>query len=194
MATRLPYPQDHATHLPFLIGIGAAFTIRSVFEFGSGLYSTPLFLNQKAYPNVASMVTIEPDSSWAQKVLETIGSDDRIQFVISDEHHLPEKYDLVFVDNGPEQHKIQTIRNMAELLRDPAIIVVHDAEHAPYRVEIDKFQTKFVSEKYNPGTAICANSYTSVVADLFRGIERIIEQNYHLAVTDVQSWIEVFRG
>jgi predicted O-methyltransferase YrrM len=195
MASRLPYPQDHASHIPFLAGVGARFNIRSVFEFGSGFYSTLLFANKVAYQFVTRLTSVESDEAWAQRVADSLGRDDRIQFILSDEHQLPEGYDLVFIDNGPEQHKIQTIRNMAEMLEGPAIVVVHDAETASYRTEINRFQTKFISEKYNPGVAICTNANLGeAFAANFYSIDRAIEQNYQYPVTDVLSWIEVMNG
>ena len=197
MASRLPYPQDHASHIPFLIGVGAAFTIRSVVEFGSGLYSTPLFLNMRAFPKVKTVISAEPDPSWAKKVYEACDYDERLTLLPKEPEFLSLAFvDLIFVDNGPEQHKIETIRWMALASTINTIVVVHDAEHIPYRAEIDKFQTKFISEKFNPGTAICTNAnFGEKFASEFHFIERLVQDKmFRIPVDDVNAWIEVFRG
>jgi hypothetical protein len=200
MATRLSYPEDHASHLPFLIGVGAYFTIRSVFEFGSGTYSTPLFLNKKAFPKVEEVVSVELDCEWRKKVRNVCGEDNRLSMLEKDPSIRSFRdldiacIDLIFVDNGPEQHKIETIQWMSQACITDVLVVVHDAEHVPYRAEIDKFQSKLVSEKYNPGVALCSNASCGMFTPNFFEIEAKVSSNYHLAVTDVQSWIEVFRG
>jgi len=196
MASRLEYPLDHASHIPFLVGVGAAFTIRSVVEFGSGLYSTPLFLNKRAFPKVETVISTEPDSSWAKKVDEACDSDERLTLLPKEPEFLALAFvDLIFVDNGPEQHKIDTIRWMALASTINTIVVVHDAETATYRKEIDKFQTKFISEKFNPGTAICTNaSFGQKFSNSFYRIERNIEENNYIPVDGVDAWIEVMNG
>lgn len=195
MASRLPYPKDHASHIPFLVGLGAYYPIRTVVEFGSGLYSTPLFLNLKAFPKLDCLISSEPDAKWRDKIYEVTGPDKRLDLLSKDPDLLVFAFiDLIFIDNGPEQHKIETIRWIAEQSAGP-IVVVHDAETATYRSEIDKFQTKFVSEKFNPGTAICTNgNLGEAFATNFFSIEMMIKGNSHIPVDDVKSWIEVFNG
>ncbi len=195
MASRLPYPQDHASHIPFLAGIGAAFTIRQVVEFGSGPYSTPLFLNKSAFRKVEDVISVEPSAEWRDKVRDLCGYEERLTLLEENPKTLyTELVDLVFIDNGPEQHKVETIRWMALACTKNVIVVVHDAETPSYRAEIDKFQTKFISEKYNPGTAICSNDNIRELAVEFLAIEMMVKGNYHIPVTDVLSWIEVMNG
>ena len=197
MASRLEYPLDHASHIPFLVGVGAAFPIREVVEFGSGLYSTPLFLNKRAFPKVERVISSEPDSEWRDKVRVACDDDDRLTLMDKEPEFLALAFvDLIFVDNGPEQHKIDTIRWMSLASTHNTIVVVHDAETASYRREIDKFQTKFISEKFNPGTAICTNAnFGEKFASEFHLIERLVQDKmFRIPVDDVNAWIEVFRG
>ncbi len=198
--SRLEYPLDHASHIPFLVGVGAAFPILAVVEFGSGTYSTSLFLNKKVFPKVEAVISVETDPEWLALVRESAGPDPRLTLVDKDPVTLALPYvDLVFVDNGPEQHKIDTIRKLAERCTINTIVVVHDAETATYRKEIDKFQTKFISEKFNPGTAICTNANfgEKLGAEFYsidEAIRKELEYSDQTSVTNVDRWIEVMNG
>jgi predicted O-methyltransferase YrrM len=195
MASRLPYPQDHATHLPILIGLGVMLPIKSVFEFGAGLYSTTAFLNRDVYPLVDRFTSLESDLSWAQRVLDAVPGDDRIQFINSTEHYAPSEYDLVFVDNGPEQHKIETIRNMAMDLAPNGLYVIHDAEHVPYADEIKKFTHSWFFYGFNPSTAIASTAgFSDPQHVAIQAIEQKIAANAHVDPTDVKRWKEIMRG
>jgi hypothetical protein len=154
-----------------------------------------LFLNLKAFPKVDTVISSELDAEWRAKVSEACGPDKRLTLLDKDPELLVFPFiDLVFIDNGPEQHKVDTIRWMAEQNKS-SIVVVHDAEVPNYRKEIDKFELRFVFDEYEPGTAICTNLRMGLeyVTSLCV-IERTIQQNKHLAVDDVNSWIEVMNG
>ena len=58
----------YATHLPVLREIGAMRPIRRVLEFGAGMYSTPLFLDRTAYPDLEVLVSVEDDWEWLQRI------------------------------------------------------------------------------------------------------------------------------
>lgn len=70
-----PAPPNYAdglstwgSHQPVLRGIGKFMPVRSVIEFGGGLYSTPLFLDRAVFPQLESLITIESDIDWGKKV------------------------------------------------------------------------------------------------------------------------------
>jgi hypothetical protein len=196
MTSRLPYPLDHATHLPFLIGLGATFPVRRVLEFGSGIFSTLLFLNRKAFPKLEALITVEPEQTWRDKIKALAGDDNRLTILEEDPPLFAVDYaDLVFVDNGPEQHKIETIENMARE-SNYAIVVVHDAEHDPYALKISEFRTQFISSSYNPGTAICTNAnYGEVLGTNYFKIENTVRSNIGaVRVDDVEAWMEIMNG
>ena len=157
MASRLPYPQDHASHIPILKAIGRAFTIRTVFEYGAGPYSTSLFLDRSVFPDLTSMSSVEPDPVWQDKVQAIIGEDSRHIFLKEEpQSWAPGMHDLIFIDNGPEQHKIETIRKYSKMILPNTIVVVHDAEVETYRAEIVKFNYYKIFAQMNPETAVCS--------------------------------------
>jgi hypothetical protein len=195
MASRLPYPQDHASHLPILIGLGTMLPIKSVFEFGAGMYSTTTFLNRDVYPLVDRFTSLESDLTWAQKVLDAVPGDDRIQFINSTEHYAPSGYDLVFVDNGPEQHKIETIRYMTLDFGSNGLYVIHDSECGTYANEIRKFTHSWFFYDFNPATAVASTAGFSMQQhQAIQAIAQKITSNDHVNPTDVKRWKEIMRG
>jgi hypothetical protein len=195
MTSRLPYPLDHATHLPFLIGLGAQITVRAAFEFGAGPYSTPLFLNVRVFPKLKALVSYEPHQEWRDKVRNIVGPDERLEFIERGDIAAPSGFDLVFVDNGPEKLKIETIEMMAAINVEPAIVVIHDAEHLPYQKAMDGFQTKFISEALNPGTAICTNANMGEkLSTLFYQIDAAVRSNSFVSPDNVALWTEIMNG
>jgi len=160
MVARKPYPQDHSTHMPVLVSLAKAFKIRNVLEYGAGVYSTPLFLDKKVFPDLERILSVEPEEEWQQKVKEAIGWDDpRLSFVSSMYYNIGVQYsDLVLVDNGPEQHKINTIRHMRDQVEScpDTLFVIHDAEHIPYRQIVETFPYYQIYEGMNPATAVCS--------------------------------------
>jgi predicted O-methyltransferase YrrM len=194
MASRLPYPIDHASHLPILIGLGALLPIKSVFEFGAGEYSTLTLLNKKVFPDVEKVVSLESDPTWICKIRIDAGLDERLEFIHSSEHYAPGDYDLVFIDNGPEQHKIETIHNMSEDLGANGLYVIHDAEHGPYADEVKRFKDNYFFYMFNPSTAVASTKdFTEKQRWALSTISSVIRSNTHIPVDDVKSWSEGFK-
>lgn len=79
MAPRAAKPV--ATHVPVIIGLARILTIKNVLELGAGEYSTPLFLNRRAFPSLISLHSYENNASYAQSVKRMI-CDDRLKLNI----------------------------------------------------------------------------------------------------------------
>jgi hypothetical protein len=56
------------SHRPALIALARFFPIRSVIEFGAGVYSTRLFLDRAHFPLLESLISFENEKSWVEKV------------------------------------------------------------------------------------------------------------------------------
>src|SRR5437016_13483683 len=78
MANRSKNPA--ATHIPILIALSKLITVNKVIELGTGLYSTPLFLNRSVYPFLQSLHSYENNVSWINKVKQSI-KDPRLNLV-----------------------------------------------------------------------------------------------------------------
>jgi hypothetical protein len=193
MISRLEYPLDHASHLPILIGVGASFPTHTVVEYGAGLYSTPLFLNKCAFPKVEKVVSVELDEAWAWKTIDAFGNDPRLNVIGHEPIGLTNGVDLVFVDNGPREHKATTIEQLSRY-NVSSIVVVHDAEVGLYLNEISKFRTKFVFENYHPATAICYNGFMPEKIEKAFWMIDIVIKRHSFPVDNIGAWIEVFNG
>lgn len=189
MASRQPYPLDHATHLPVLIGIGISIpSIRSITEYGSGLYSTPTFLDKCVFPNLESLQSFEPDSDWSEKVYAEVNADDRCMIYANDQCPRPDD-DLVFIDNGPLDHKVNTIRKVFES-GFTGLVVVHDSEVEKYKEEFYKFPFSFESGTFCPHTIVCCNR---VIAGAVCTVGSIIAQHWDVSPDSINRWINIFK-
>jgi hypothetical protein len=197
MASRQYYPLDHASHLPVLIALPRFFTIRAVVEFGAGIYSTPLFLDKNIYPKLETLISEEKDPVWIEKVLAEIDPEDIRHSILNEipETFQPSYVDLIFVDNGPREHKVQTIVDLANACDINTIVAVHDSEHPEYRSAINQFKYVFNFDSYNPETAIATNAnFGETWTTIAHQIKRTIDANKLLRPDDVRSWAEIFRG
>ena len=95
-------PDAWGSHMPALRAIARYIEIRSVIEFGAGLYSTQLFLSRH-FPLLESLISLESNSDWADKAR----TDDprHVMMVYSSpgecvEKSIGMKADFVFVDSA----------------------------------------------------------------------------------------------
>src|SRR5271157_4885712 len=68
----------YATHMPILVGLGFLCRPRKVIEFGSGEFSTALFLDRSVFPSVEEVVSYENDAVWFSQVCSCLGGDARL--------------------------------------------------------------------------------------------------------------------
>ena len=67
----------YGTHVPVLMACSAIIRPQRVLELGCGLYSTPLFLDSKCWPDLKHITSIETDDKWLQRVVAQLGDDPR---------------------------------------------------------------------------------------------------------------------
>ena len=155
---------DHATHLPVLLGISKIYKIKKVIEFGSGNYSTLAFLDREAFPDLISLKFYENNLKWHKKISHILKNDKRAEpnYVKGEisEHIEPEiisQADLVFIDDSNNSlSRSKTISKVCEYIED-GIIIIHD-----YEVPIYVEKSKIIKHSYNfnsliPNTGILSN-------------------------------------
>jgi len=135
----------YASHLQVLNTILNTHKPKRVLEYGSGEYSTGLFLSR---PHVEKLTVVETDFEWRRK----LPKDDRVT-VLVEGYDNPNSYDLVFIDDGvTADHRCRTIRNV--LSRRHPIVVIHDAEVPEYRELIDELADEVLIYRTDPDTAV----------------------------------------
>ena len=138
----------YQSHLPILKQSIESFNIKSVFEFGIGIYSTDLFLKncdsgimsiemndhkhegRSWYDYTVSELSSHNNSCrWRHK--QIVGEFFAIHYAMGIFHN--EKFDLVFVDGHGDSRGEQVNSVFCE--QDPAakIIIAHDTEHMKQR-------------------------------------------------------------
>lgn len=115
------------SHQPALRAIAKFMPIRSVIEFGSGPYSTDLFLDPEAFPLLESLTSFEHNSEWAGIVV--MGNDQRHQLIIASPENFAArsagmKADFVFLDSGPTMAERLTL--VPHCLTLAPVFAMHD--------------------------------------------------------------------
>lgn len=140
------------SHQPALRALARFKKIDSVIEFGAGLYSTHLFLDRDAFPDLTSLVTFEHESVWAEKVRV---NDKRHKLIIvppkdfiTDSQDM--KADFVFVDSAPQSTRKPLLSHALILapivgIHDSRIENVSHLECKYVKAFNDKIQTVFAS-------------------------------------------------
>jgi len=152
----------YATHLPILIGLGRLMKIRQVLELGSGLHSSPCFLDRRVFPDLLQWHAIENDFHWGEQVANLIGSDGRAKITFVDQPIQSavremdfSAYDLIFIDDsGDSDQRAATIREIAGRCPQSTVVVIHDWEIPAYRQAARSLPQRFSFEAFNPSTGV----------------------------------------
>jgi hypothetical protein len=188
----------YATHMPILVGLGLLCRPRKVIEFGSGEFSTALFLDRPVFPTVEEVVSFENDAVWFSQVSSRLGGDARLHMqsisgemasVISTSTL---SGDLIFIDDESSAVlRSHTVVAVARGCPDGVPVVIHDAEQWRLRRAIRNFDHHFCITAMNPQTTIAWNGDLpfAVVIPTLAGIVR--DNAAHLPPHDGQGWRRV---
>lgn len=175
--------------MPILTGLGANTEIFRVLELGSGMNSTPLFLNRNVFPNLIELVSFEDDPEWFNKMVDST-EDDRVNF-IKDIPENMKRFDLVLVDNSQCDRRIAAIKQVRDLAKK-ATVVVHDSEVPSYMWEIRKFLCSYNAAAYDPNTAIAWDTPSDLLSKILPMMDVIFKNADRLSPNDTVGWLSVF--
>lgn len=192
--------EPYATHLPVLIAMAALRPIRQVLELGCGEFSTTLFLDRRAFPDLKRLVSVEDDPEWAENVRRRVGSDARLSLQVVE--HIPEslpvgltsKADLILIDNGrtaPERAAVIDV--VARQLIPGQLVAIHDYEVPAYSRAARAFGWQVGMFELNPATGLAGASEPAFVGDL-KMTRRRLSRNRAVAPTDVEGWARLLRS
>jgi len=156
----------NATHIGILAGMVAK-TTGPVVELGVGHYSTPVlhYMSQVGRPTLS----VETNKEWCEyfanqyqnRIHEFYCTENKLVSVdfFSNEQYKDIKWDVAFVDNGPETDRAKCV----QLLRDKAkYIVVHDSEPAAVAYNWggiwDTFKHRYYWDFYGNGTIVVSDT------------------------------------
>lgn len=140
-----------ATHLPVFELLFRRHRIKSVLEFGCGMFSTTMFVN--AGCNVTSIEM--QNQSWYDKIKAELPTVD-LRLALGpmewEKEPLKDRYDLIFVDGHGDSRPecLMWAKDHTDL------IVAHDTEHSYYcwdRADMSGF-TKTVHDELSPWTTV----------------------------------------
>lgn len=200
---RPEHPESYATHQPILIGLARLTPIRRVLELGSGPFSSAMFLNRDAFPDLEALVSYEDVPEWRDKVLDAVGEDDRLDLRLVEAVHDAasqaalgartmdhvDDFDLVFIDNsGRLRFRKRTMKAVGDMKPQRAVVVIHDFEWKLYRRAItERFDNVALFDTFTPQTGVAWNGsvLNQAVVDALRAqVERLRTTD----VTDTCTW------
>ena len=190
---------DYATHVPVLIGLAALRRVERVLEFGCGNYSTKMFLNRAAFPDLKELQSVENDGTWAEQLRGVVGRDARcvmnvVSGAISDAvgRFDLESFDLVLIDDSQDaSERAATIRAVFAAGTARTWIVVHDYEVFDYQDAAARFKNRFTFKGYNPQTGLVFNSTPQ---HDFKALDKLIRTNSaRLEPDDLLGWLKLLR-
>jgi hypothetical protein len=191
----------YSTHLPILCALGANILPKRVVEYGSGLISTPAFLNLSVFPRLESLLSFENDSSWYAAVVESIGYDARLELRLAEG---PMKNavapsdlagcGLVFVDDSDEIGRAETITAIAACRPVGVPIVIHDIEQWHLFQAAMRFDHMFRFDALSPQTGVVWNGHWDLAELLPRMNRRIQRHSEKISTRNTEEWAAIFRG
>jgi hypothetical protein len=189
--------EPYSTHIPVLVALAVAHRIHCVCEFGSGRYSTPLFLNRDIFCELHELVSFENDDTWFREV-STLVNDQRLRFEfvngglanVVDSRCLETK-DLIFIDDGTKGVERQaTIAAVASQRQSSGVVAIHDFEYAPYQ-QAASFRNVFIFDALNPFVGVASNG--KLPTEVYRRLNNIIRlESCKLLNTDAVGWRQRF--
>ena len=157
--------EPYSTHLPILCALGASIQPKRVVEYGSGLISTPAFLDRSLFPNLESLLSFESNQPWYETVARNTGDDPRLDLrltasVIKDAVASGDiaKADLVFIDDSDElERRADTVAAVSNCRPIGIPIVIHDIEQWHLFRAAKRFDHLFRFDILNPQTGLVWN-------------------------------------
>lgn len=156
----------YATHQSVLRELGQRPSMQRVLEFGVGPASTPLFLDEQAFPYLTHLMSVENDPRWvtwaSSKFTDPTCRANRcftlVEATAAMQEYLrfPLGYDLCFVDSLTTEMRLVVIEHRRNLDR---FIVLHDAQHTDYAPVIAGFKRHKMHKAVDglPWTAVMSN-------------------------------------
>ncbi len=191
----------YATHLPVLIGLPRLFEVKHVLEFGSGLSSTPLYLNREVFPDLVSVLSYENESEWLEKVQEATQHDSRLQLKLIEGRMAGMvdtlnvgDYDMIFIDDSRGfKVREETIRAIAARCKAcGGVVVIHDYERLEYRWASRTFRHHFRFTAFTPNTGVVWNDGSRLASRKLKLMNNLIQQQAEmLDPDDVVGWLRV---
>lgn len=136
--------------------------MRRVVEYGGGFFSTPLFLDRWAFPDLKELITVENNPEWIKKLSDRYGSDRRFRIV--PEYHFEARADLALVDDETTAERLVHIKALAAN-NGADLSVVHDSEQPLIAQALNAFHSVYHFQHFEPFTAVGINGGREGVAE-----------------------------
>jgi hypothetical protein len=136
-----------------------------VLEFGAGEGSTLAFLDRTCFPELETIVSLENDADWAQRVVAMAQGDPRLSLKIWRGHMAKaaaeqdlNAYDVIFIDDSRTiEDRSATIAAVAKRRPRRGVVVMHDFEILEYRYAALPFRRNYRVTGLSPNVGVAWN-------------------------------------
>jgi predicted O-methyltransferase YrrM len=190
----------YATHIPILIGLSRLLKVKRVLEFGCGEFSTLAFLDRAIFTDLESLISLENDFLWKEKINALVKDDSRAILELingsmskaASQADLSE-IDLIFIDDSVSgEQRVETIRKLTSKLSNSRVAVIHDFEYKPYRQAVINVSHQFRFNALNPNTGVVWNQAPINKKHLRKLNELIKQYSSSVSLTDIERWAQIF--
>lgn len=184
----------YATHAPVLIALAQVMRVRRVLEFGAGMYSTLLFLNRVAFPELMEIVSYEDDADWAKRVALDAAGDDRLSMrtVASVPECVPDTiddFDLILIDDSSSATiRTRTVLSVANRRPINALVAIHDYELRELALATRSFDHVYCFRTFTPQVGVAWFGDAMSKRLLSQTESRIARHRTSLPVADIARW------
>ena len=189
----------YVTHIPILLALSSLFRPQRILEIGSGLHSSPMFLDKTSFPTVSALHSIENDQEWARQVCAVCASDGRFSMTTVDGPMSGyigtasvNDYDMIFIDDSlTSEARSETIREVVQQNPPHSLIVIHDFQERQYQVAARGMQNTFVFDALVPQVGVLWNGDLVQRRDL-QNVCKLISKNANKSNScDRNFWLQV---
>ena len=146
-----------ATHLPVLCRVLDRLQPKKILELGAGDFSTVILNAYVTGNEERSLLTLENNPDWLSQLVWMGNKQHTLRQVKDWTTPEPKAFDLVLVDQAPEEDRKLSLQQYAETAR---VVIVHDAHHHDrYRSLFALYAHGVHDRRFDMGTSVLSNYF-----------------------------------
>jgi|SRR3970040_1458424 len=189
------------SHIPILVMVALLFKPKRVLELGTGLISTPIFIDRQIFSEIEEFTTIENGpEEWFKTCKQAFG-ELQLPYTLK---YVPGQlmseivlgmdltgYDLILIDDSTElHHRAATIKAVFSKVAQNTIVLIHDFERKEYRECITWDVNGIIFDGVLPHTGLfCTNELNLTI---LKRVQVQLSVLWNASHTTAAKWKEIF--
>lgn len=170
LARQAAFP-DYGSHIPVLRAIGRHLNggARKIVEYGSGKYSTPVFVDREWYEHAESVTSYESDPEWMETVQRLVNDERHTSYLTPMDRmadNIEPDADVVLIDCDYSHDEDNRFQARCDLIRayeqhEHPVVVVHDSNFKSIAPTVNGSQYRYratFKPEFGPCTTVLSNN------------------------------------